>query len=321
MNKYKYGLTLSIIITLCAIFLSNFIAIGVAAIAIILGIVIGNTLKFSDKYNAGITYAEKTLLSFAIALMGINLDFSILAQLGMKTLVLIILSMILTIFSAVFIGKFYGIDKKLSLLLGIGNGVCGSSAISASAPIIKSKNSFIGLSVAIVNLLGTIGIFLVPFIALSFGLSDIDAGILIGNTLQAVGQVTAGGFSISSDAGVSATTVKMGRVLLLTPLVLILIYIYNKNGSSSTSSQKAKIPTFIIFFIIFSLISSFSLVGEDIKNIISNISHYTLIIAMSAIGLKIHFNSVKGDGKVALKIASLVFLIQIIFTLGYLLLF
>ena len=321
MNKYKYGLILSIIITFVAMFLSNFIAIGSVAIAIILGIIIGNSVKLSTKYSHGITYAEKTLLSFAIALMGINLDFSILTQLGIKTLVLIILSMILTIFSAVIIGKLYGVDKKLSLLLGIGNGVCGSSAISATAPIIKPQNSFIGLSVAIVNLLGTIGIFLVPFIALSFGLNDIDAGILIGNTLQAVGQVTAGGFSISSDAGVSATTVKMGRVLLLTPLVLILIYIYNKKSDNIDSSQKAKVPTFILFFILFSLISSFSLVDENIKNIISNISHFTLIIAMSAIGLKIHFNSVKGEGKVALKIASLVFLIQIIFTLGYLLLF
>ena len=321
MNKYKYGLILSIIITFVAMFLSNFIAIGSVAIAIILGIIIGNSVKLSTKYSHGITYAEKTLLSFAIALMGINLDFSILTQLGIKTLVLIILSMILTIFSAVIIGKLYGVDKKLLLLLGIGNGVCGSSAISATAPIIKPQNSFIGLSVAIVNLLGTIGIFLVPFIALSFGLNDIDAGILIGNTLQAVGQVTAGGFSISSDAGVSATTVKMGRVLLLTPLVLILIYIYNKKSDNIDSSQKAKVPTFILFFILFSLISSFSLVDENIKNIISNISHFTLIIAMSAIGLKIHFNSVKGEGKVALKIASLVFLIQIIFTLGYLLLF
>ncbi len=321
MSKYKYGLILSIIITLIAMFLSNFIAIGSVAIAIILGIIIGNSVKLSNRYNAGITYAEKTLLSFAIALMGINLDFSILAQLGIKTVVLVILSMILTIYSAIIIGKLYGVDKKLSLLLGIGNGVCGSSAISATAPIIKPQNSFIGLSVAIVNLLGTIGIFLVPFIAISFGLNDIDAGILIGNTLQAVGQVTAGGFSISADAGVSATTVKMGRVLLLTPLVLILIYIFNKKSNSSDSSQKAKVPTFILFFILFSIISSFSLVDEQIKNIISNISHFTLIIAMSAIGLKIHFNSVKGEGKVALKIASLVFLIQIIFTLGYLLLF
>jgi uncharacterized integral membrane protein (TIGR00698 family) len=318
-NKYFHGLVLSSIVSLIAIFLSNFITIGVVTTAIILGIIISNSIKISDKYNIGITYAEKSLLAFTIALMWINLDFSTFALLGFKTIILIILSMILTIYSAVIIGKYYGINEKLSLLLGIGNGVCGSSAISATAPIIKPQNNFIGLSVAIVNLLGTIGIFLVPFIALSFGLSDIDAGILIGNTLQAVGQVTAGGFSISNEAGISATTVKMGRVLLLTPLVLILIYIFSKNSDIKDSSQKAKVPTFIIFFILFSLISSFSLVNENIKDIISTMSHFTLTIAMSAIGLKIHFNSIKGEGKVALKIASLVFFIQIIFTLIYLL--
>ncbi len=321
MTKYFYGLSLTLFITLLSIFISNFIAIGAVAIAIIVGIIIGNSVKIPTKFNQGITYAEKIILSFAIALMGINLDFTILAQLGIKTLVLITIGMVITIFSAIFIGKIYGINKKLSLLLGIGNGVCGSSAISATAPIIRPQNSFIGLSVAIVNLLGTIGIFLVPFIAISFGLSDIDVGILIGNTLQAVGQVTASGFSISHEAGVSATTVKMGRVLLLTPLVLILIYIYSKDSSIQNTSTKVKVPTFILFFILFSLVSSFSLVGEDIKHIISSVSQYTLIIAMSAIGLKIQFNSIKDDGKTALKIASLVFLIQIIFTLSFILLF
>jgi uncharacterized integral membrane protein (TIGR00698 family) len=227
--------------------------------------------------------------------------------------------MILTIFSAVILGKFYGTNNKLSLLLGIGNGVCGSSAISATAPIIKPKSDFIALSIAIVNLLGTIGIFLVPSIAIGLGFSDIDAGILIGNTLQAVGQVTAGGFSISNEAGISATTVKMGRILLLTPLILILTYIFNKDSVEQDISNKIQVPLFIVFFIIFSLVSSFSLVNENVKHIISLISHFTLIVAMSAIGLTIHFKSIKNDGKIAFKIASLVFLIQIVFTSCYLL--
>ena len=320
MKKYINGLVLVAIIAIVAFGLSPFIPIGSVAIAIILGMVIGNSVKLSDKFTKGTTYAEKTILSFAIALMGINLDFTILAQLGVKTIVLIVLGMVVTILSGVLIGKFYGVDKKLALLLGIGNGVCGSSAISATAPVIKPENSHIGLSVAIVNLLGTIGIFLLPAIALVFNLSDIDAGILIGNTLQAVGQVTAGGFSVSDEAGISATTVKMGRVLLLTPLVFILIYIFHNKNSQDTTA-KAKVPIFIIFFILFSLISSFGLVDDDIKNIIATISHIALVVAMSAIGLKIHLSSIKGDGKVALKIAILVFLGQIIFTLSFIKLF
>jgi len=318
MYKYIKGLSVAIGISIVAYFLSKFILIGSVAIAIILGIIIGNVINFNESYNKGITYAEKTLLGYSIALMGINLDFHILSSLGLKTLVIVVLGMAVTIYSAVLIGRYYKIDMKLALLLGIGNGVCGSSAISATAPIIKADKHFIGISVAIVNLLGTLGIFLVPFVALSFGLNEIDAGILVGNTLQAVGQVTAGGFSIGDTAGVSATTVKMGRILLLTPLVLILIYIFHAKNSEE-NTKGATIPLFIIGFIAFSLISSFGLVSDEIKHIIATASHILLLVAMSAVGLKIHFSSIKSDGKLALKIASIVFIIQIVFTLGLLL--
>ena len=319
MNKYKNGLLAVIVISIAAFFLAKFIPIGAVAIAIIVGIVVGNLIKLGDSYSKGITYAEKTLLGYAIALMGIQLDFTVLSALGIKTLFLIVSGMFVTIISAVFLGRYFKIDSKLALMLGIGNGVCGASAISAAAPIVKADKNSIGISIAIVNLLGTIGIFLVPFIAFSFGLNDIDAGILIGNTLQAVGQVTAGGFSVSESAGVSATAVKMGRVLLLTPLIFILIYMFHVQSSEETT-KGAKVPGFIIVFVLLSLVSSFGFVTEFIKEIIATASHILLVIAMAAVGLKIHFSSVKNDGKLALKIASIVFVIQILFTLGVLLL-
>lgn len=318
MNKYKNGLLAAIGISVAAFFLAEFIPVGAVAIAIIVGIIVGNIIKLGDSFSSGITYAEKTLLGYAIALMGIQLDFTVLSALGLKTIFLIILGMVITIYSAVVIGRYFKIDSKFALMLGIGNGVCGASAISATAPIVKADKNSIGISIAIVNLLGTIGIFLVPFIAISFGLNDIDAGILIGNTLQAVGQVTAGGFSISEEAGISATAVKMGRVLLLTPLIFILIYMFHLK-SSQENTKGAKVPSFIIVFVLLSIVSSFGFVTESVKEFISFASHILLVIAMAAVGLKIHFKSVKNDGKLALKIASIVFVIQIIFTLGVLL--
>lgn len=318
MKKYTKGLLAAIGVSIAAFFLAKFIVVGSVALAIIIGIVVGNTVRLNESFNDGLTYAEKSLLAYAIALMGIQLDFTILSALGVKTLFLILFGMVITIYSAVLIGRYYKIDTKLALMLGIGNGVCGSSAISATAPIVKADKNSVGISIAIVNLLGTIGIFLVPFIALFFGLSDIDAGVLVGNTLQAVGQVTAGGFSISDEAGVSATAVKMGRVLLLTPLVLILLYLYNVK-SDNTNTKGVSIPGFIIVFIVLSVISSLGLVSDGIKDIITFFSGLFLIIAMAAIGLKIKFSNIKNDGKVALKIASMVFAIQIIVTLGVLL--
>ena len=319
MNRYKNGLLAVIGVFVVAFCLAEFIPIGVVALAIIVGIVVGNTIKLKDSFSSGIAYAEKTILGYAIALMGIQLDFTVLLALGIKTIVLIILGMVITIYTAVVLGRYYKLDSKFALMLGIGNGVCGASAISATAPIVKADKNSIGVSIAIVNLLGTIGIFLLPLLALFFGLNEIDAGVLIGNTLQAVGQVTASGFSISETTGISATAVKMGRVLLLSPLIFILIYMFHIK-SSDENIKRAKIPGFIIVFVLLSLLSSFGLVNEFTKEIIATASHLLLVVAMAAVGLKIDFKSVKNDGKLALKIASIVFLIQIIFTLGVLLL-
>lgn len=319
-----YGLILTISIAIVSYSLSSFITIGAVAIAIIVGIFLGNIIKFDKKYSKGITYSEKSILAFAIALMGINLDFTILVNLGIKSILLIIFAIVLTIFSSIFIGKLFGLKDKFALLLGIGNAVCGSSAIAATKDIVKAKDEQVGISVAVVNLLGTIGIFLVPTIALLLGLNDVDAGILVGNTLQAVGQVVAGGFSISDSSGQSATIVKMGRVLMLTPIILILTIVLKNNIDSTTNNKKtilSNIPMFIVGFIALSIIASLQILPQNIIEIISLISEYSLIIAMAGIGLKITLSSIKADGKSAFIVGSIVFVIQILFTIIYLYIF
>ncbi len=259
--KIGYGVILCLIIGIIALYLSSFIPLGAVAIAIVLGITIGNTVKFGEKFNPGISFSEKNILSFAIALMGVNLNFTILQELGIKTVLFVIIAMGITIFSAVILSKIFNFNPKIALLMGIGNGVCGSSAIAATEKIIGAEKEDVGLSVAIVNFLGTIGIFLLPFITnIVLGFGDLKSGLAIGNTLQAVGQVVAAGFSISPDAGHIATIVKMTRILMLFPLVLVLLFIFKeKIKGDKQKFQLPKMPVFIIGFILFSLIPTLNL--------------------------------------------------------------
>jgi uncharacterized integral membrane protein (TIGR00698 family) len=236
--KKIYGIGLCIIIGVIAKFTSQYVPLGAVAIAILIGIVVGNSIKLGETFKSGIAFSEKQLLSFAIALMGVNLNYVLLQKLGYKTVGLIIVAMSVTIITAIILGKLLKVDPKLSLLLGIGSGVCGSSAIAATEKIIDAKEEDVGLSIAIVNFLGTIGIFLLPLIgAVILKLSHVNAGILIGNTLQAVGQVTAGAFSISEETGQTATIVKMGRVLMLTPIILVLLFCF-KSGKTEQGAKK-----------------------------------------------------------------------------------
>ena len=311
------GLVITLTIAILAHFLAPFIPLGSVTLAIIMGIIIGNSVRIPNQLDKGITFSEKHLLSIAIALMGFKLNFTILENLGFKAIVVIVVAMAVTIGSGLVIGKLFKLDMKFALLLGIGNGVCGSSAIAATNSVIKADEEEVGLSIAIVNFLGTIGIFLLPFIALHLKFSDLQSGVLIGNTLQAVGQVVAAGFSLGEHVGQTATIVKMTRILMLFPLIFILIAVFASKGKSTTTDKKFSlpaIPPFVIGFVLFSLVPTFNLLPPSIIATIGEISEYLLIIAMAGIGLKITFKSILQDGKSALIVGALVFLLQIIFT-------
>ena len=306
-----------VVIGLLALFMSIYLPIGAITISIIMGIIIGNIIKPGKVFENGIAFCEKHILSFAIALMGINLNYFILKELGFKSILIIIIALIVTISSSLVLAAIFNFEKKFALLIGIGNGICGSSAIAATNDIIGVNKSKVGLSITIINFLGTLGIFLIPFleiIILKF--TDINSGMLIGNTLQAVGQVVAAGFSINESVGQTAVIVKMGRILMLTPVIFILIFIFSSTKKCSKSGGKIKkgVPIFIIGFILFSLIPTFGLLPVNFINIISKISKYALITAMAGIGLRITFNSILRDGKSALLLGSIIFIVQIIFS-------
>jgi len=320
--SYSLGIILCVVIGAIAIFLSVYVPLGAVAIAIILGIIIGNSIKLKKVFKNGISFSEKHILALAVALMGVNINAQILKALGIKSILLVVGALIFTILISLVFSKVFGFDKKFSLLLGIGSGVCGSSAIAATEKIIGANEEEVGLSIATVNFLGTIGIFLVPFVSIFvLKLSDINSGILVGNTLQAVGQVVAGGFSISQSAGDIATIVKMTRILMLFPLVFILVFIFSGKKNIDKISNKLKVPPFIVGFVFFSLLSTFKMISADQIKIIAKFSHYLLVIAMSGIGLKITLHSIIRDGKAALLIGGLLFLLQIMFSSIILLLF
>lgn len=306
------GLILCVVIGLLAKWLNQSITIGSVALAILLGILIRNVIKLPSSFTPGIIFSEKKILSFAIVLMGVNLNYTVLKHLGFKSLALIVIALTLTILVAVILGQVFKFNSKLAWLIGIGSGVCGSAAIAATEKIIDANETDVGLSIASINFLGTLGLFGLPILGTTlFHDNHMQSGILIGNTIQAVGHVVASAFLLSPEAGQTALVIKMARVLMLTPLVFLLIAFCAKKASSKTKKKTAGIPFFIIGFVLMSLIPTFNLLPESAIKIISQTSKYALMVAMAGIGLKITFASILKEGKAALLLGVLVFAFQI----------
>ena len=152
MKAYKNiipGLLLTSLIGYISLFLGNYISIGSVAISILIGFILNNTLLSGYSiYDAGVDFSEKKLLSGAIILLGASLNFTFL---NFKIISIIFLIIIFSILICYLLGNLLDLDKDISILLGIGNGICGSSAIAGASKIINPSKEQIGISIAIIN--------------------------------------------------------------------------------------------------------------------------------------------------------------------------
>jgi len=319
--KVFYGILFCALVAGTAHFLSIYIPIGAVSIAILLGVLLSNLVTLPVIFKSGVGFSEKKILAWAISLMGVSLDYSVLMSLGPMTILLITASVLFTIFTALVLGRVFHIERDLALLLGVGNAVCGSSAIAAVQGVLQTREENVGVSLAAINLFGTIGIFLLPLVSLSVGgFGPRQEGILIGNTLQAIGQVTAAGYSLGEAAGKTATMIKMGRILLITPVVLILNFLLSRNPARSSGNPgadkprvKPGVPLYILVFLLLSIVNSLGLIPEVLVSLTASLSKILLLVAMAAIGMKISFRELSSGGKSALIVGSLTFAGQILF--------
>ncbi len=312
-NSFVSGLLIAIVVGIVSWYLGGLVPrLGSVTIAIMLGILVGNVLLAEDAGAEGLEFAEKKLLPIAIALLGVELQFLTLVALGFSALVVIVISIGTSIFISMWLGRLLGFSRTASVLMGAGNGICGASAIAATSIAIDADEAETGISIGVVNLLGTIGIFLVPSLIRVFSLSDVQGGLLVGGSLQAFGQAVAAGFSVNDAVGNIATVVKMGRVLMLGPVVILVgVWMQSKRDLKQTSLAHFHIPRFILGFLAMSVVASLHLFPERIIVAIANVGDALLIVAMAAIGMRIRFRSLLNSGMRSLLLGVCVSLIQI----------
>tara|TARA_B100000676_G_C18048743_1_gene829691 strand:+ start:198 stop:1157 length:960 start_codon:yes stop_codon:yes gene_type:complete len=302
------GLFLVLIVTFFSIFLSKFLYIDSILISIFLGIFINNFFKLNQVYNKGINFSEKHLLNFAIILMGVNFNNSILKEVDSIILYNVFLFVIVGFFITLLICRLFNLPIKLSQLLAFGNAICGSSAIIAVSSIVRSKKEDVILSVSIINIIGSLSIIIVPFILYFFSINNsFMQGQIIGGTIQAVGQVSATGYIINENVGQAAILIKMSRILFLIPALITFSFIYSFNKKSDFF----QFPFFIIGFIIVFFLSYNNLIPDLFIKYFKILSKYFLLFALTALGLKVSIQTYLKSGIKVFLVCLLAFLIQV----------
>lgn len=323
MKQFNQSLLPGLLLSLGIASLSKIIAIwlpslGAGTIAILLGILLGNSFFNQAVWQKGTKFSEKTLLELSIVLLGTTVTFQTIAQIGGSGILFILLQMTVTIIAAYFIGKKLKFSQTMSLLMAGGNAVCGSSAIGAIAPEIGAKDKEKGQIITLVNLLGTVMMLTLPLIGGAIFSDNVMAkSALIGGTLQSVGQVIASANMVSPEVVEMATLFKILRIMFLVFVVFIFSKIVQQTNEPLTHStttlpkkKKFPLPWYIIGFIMCCVLNSSFHFPNLLSQTTHSISGWFEITALAAIGLRINAREFLKEGPRFLAYAGSVGIVQ-----------
>jgi uncharacterized integral membrane protein (TIGR00698 family) len=291
------GLLLSSLVAAAAVniapLLAGVLPIPAMVIALIIGIAL-NLLARRPSFQPGIVFCLKTVLRWAVALLGLRIALGDIAALGLTAASLTIVAMAGTLVAGFLLARVFALEPGYGALAGAGTAVCGASATLAASivlPDYKGKETDVAFVVVAVNALSTVAMVLYPLLCVWLGFDARTTGIMLGATIHDVAQVVGAGYAVSETAGNTAVIVKLFRVFLMLPIVLVVGWLFARRAVASAAAR-VPIPVFALVFVALCTVNSiaaafpaFAPVFAQIKAPLIEISTWGLLIAISALGL------------------------------------
>ncbi len=279
--------------------------IGDSVIALFIGMAINQVKKPNKIIEAGLKFTSKKILKFSIVLLGTSLSIGTILNVGSLSLTVMLFTLLTCFGGGYFVGKFLGLDWKLSNMISAGTGICGGSAIAAMAPVIEAEDKDIAYAMSATFIFDMVMIVLFPIMGRMMGLSDMAYGLWAGTAVNDTSSVVAAGYAFSEAAGDFATMVKLTRTLTIIPTVLIFSLINarmktNNSDGNTVNYDKVKItslfPWFILAFVAMAIINSFGFIPFSVSNTMKDISKFLMVSSLAAIGMNTDFREMKKSG-------------------------
>lgn len=310
--------------------------ISAVLVAILIGIVIRNTVPLPDRLQAGIDFSTKTVLRLGIILIGIKLSLVEIARLGLWGVPIVAVSIGAGLLLVTWINNRMGLPPRLGTLIAAGTGICGVTAIVSVAPAIDADEKEVAYAVANIAFFGAVGLLVYPYVApLILGTSEqigLWLGVALHDTAQVVGAALTYGEIFGDDTAFQVATVtKLTRNLFLIGVVPLLSSYYLRRGRSRGGPGSSKVPgpsgtrrgagtrpgqlfpTFVLGFVAMAVVrtigdamaadgSAFGLWDaaqwSAVVHTVGDVwsAKYLLGTAMAGVGLGTHFSVFKGVG-------------------------
>lgn len=265
--------------------------------AMLLGVLLKNTVHLSAKVDSGATFVSKSVLELAVALFGVGMNVQNVADAGPKLVIAIFLGVLLGMLVSFAVGKGLGLQSKIAYLIAVGNSICGNSAIAAVAPVVKAERHEIASAIGLTAIAGVVVVLVLPALVPVLNLGDYQYGIIAGMAVYAVPQVVAAGFAVSHVSGEIATLVKLIRVMFLGPLVLATgLYMHANGDKTQKISLHQLVPSFVVGFFVLMIMRSLGIIPPELIGIMREVARVLTIWAMAGLGMGVELTAMRAVG-------------------------
>ncbi|MBA84040.1 MAG: putative sulfate exporter family transporter [Rhodobacteraceae bacterium] len=238
------GVVISVMVTLAAAFVAD----RYGAPRMLMALLFGLSLAFlyeNTRLRLGIDTVAKTGLKVGVALLGLRIALEPLIALGPVILGITLGCLVTVLVLGWGLGRIFGLGRAGSLIATGAVAICGASAALALTAVTMGEKTKTQHTVTVITgatVLSTIAMVLYPVVLAQLGFSDFQTGVVLGASIHDVAQVVGAGYSVSTEAGDTATLVKLIRVSFL-PVLLLLVA-----AGNGRSAKGVQMPWFVWAF-------------------------------------------------------------------------
>ncbi len=267
--------------------------------SVLIGLIIGNTMKLPDWFRQAIQ--SEFYIKIGLVLLGTTVLFNSIMKAGALGLVQALVVVVSVWYVAFWIAKKLKVDSEMSLMLASAVSICGVSAAIATCGAIKGDSKKLSYIISLVLIVAIPMMILMPYLAKWMGLSQEVAGAWIGGTIDTTGAVVATGTIIGETAQKYAVIIKSAQNVLLGGAAFLISIYWTWKGKGETSEKPSarliwdRFPKFVLGFVAASMLFSFILTADTIKQVGDSLKGYQSIwfsIAFVCIGLETRFRDI-----------------------------
>lgn len=324
--RWLAGVLLALLVSLAAELSAHWIGesllgferspVSAIMMAIAIGMLLANTIVLSDRFAAGLRFCASTVLRVGIMLLGIRLSLLVAGRFTLVALPFVIAAIAIGLALVTGLGRQLGLSRRLSGLIAVGTGICGCTAIVATAPLIRADETEVSYAVACITLFGLVVMFLYPFVGHAvFGDQHALAGLWLGTSIHETAQVAGAAlmYRTQYDAPLAldvATVTKLVRNLCMIAVIPLAGLMFAADHRAATGPLRwwRLVPWFIVGFALMSALRTLGDAGPRAFGLLDPAewrrlvaatqatAEYCLLVAMAAVGLTARFAGMRAIG-------------------------